>query len=95
AEFRLPDAGSHNLWVEDDLLYIAYYQGGLRIVDVSGELRGDLLAQGREVASFMTTPEGENTTMAWGPQPYKGNIFVSDMRTGLWVMNLAPARVIP
>ena len=95
AEYRLPDAGSHNLWVEDDLLYIAYYQGGLRIVDVSGELRGDLLAQGREVASFMTTPEGENTTMAWGPQPYKGNIFVSDMRTGLWVMNLAPARVIP
>ncbi len=95
AEFRLPEAGSHNLWVEDDLLYVAYYQGGLRIVDVSGELRGDLLAQGREVASFMTTPEGENTTMAWGPQPYKGNIFVSDMRTGLWVMNLAPARVIP
>ena len=95
AEFRLPDAGSHNLWVEDDLLYIAYYQGGLRIVDVSGELRGDLLAQGREVASFMTTPEGESSTMAWGPQPYKGNIFVSDMRTGLWVMNLAPARVIP
>ena len=95
AEFRLPEAGSHNLWVEDDLLYIAYYQGGLRIVDVSGELRGDLLAQGREVAAFMTTPEGENTTMAWGPQPYKGNIFVSDMRTGLWVMNLAPARVIP
>ena len=95
AEYRLPEAGSHNLWVEDDLLYIAYYQGGLRIVDVSGELRGDLLAQGREVASFMTTPEGENTTMAWGPQPYKGNIFVSDMRTGLWVMNLAPARVIP
>ena len=95
AEFRLPEAGSHNLWVEDDLLYIAYYQGGLRIVDVSGELRGDLRAQGREVAAFMTTPEGENTTMAWGPQPYKGNIFVSDMRTGLWVMNLAPARVIP
>ena len=95
AEFRLPEAGSHNLWVEDDLLYIAYYQGGLRIVDVSGELRGDLLAQGREVASFMTTPEGENTTMAWGPQPYKGNIFVSDMRTGLWVMNLSPSRVIP
>ena len=95
AEFRLPQAGSHNLWVEDDLLYIAYYQGGLRIVDVSGELRGDLLAQGREVATYMTTPEGENTTMAWGPQPYKGNIFVSDMRTGLWVMNLAPARVIP
>lgn len=95
AEYRLPEAGSHNLWVEDDLLYIAYYQGGLRIVDVSGELRGDLLAQGREVAAFMTTPEDENSTMAWGPQPYKGNIFVSDMRTGLWVMNLAPARVIP
>ena len=42
AKFEVPEAGAHNIWVEDGILYIAYYQGGLRIVDVSGELRGDL-----------------------------------------------------
>jgi len=97
ANFKLPDAGTHNLWVEDDLLYIAYYQGGLRVVDVSGELQGDLLAQGREVGVYLTENTGGRTTrpMAWGPQPYKGNVFVSDMNSGLWVVRLEPPKVIP
>ena len=34
--------------------------------------------------------EGEaivpNSPLAWGPQPYKGNIFVTDMNSGLWVV---------
>ncbi len=97
AHFRLPDAGTHNLWVEDDLLYIAYYQGGLRVVDVSGELRGDLLAQGRQVAHFQTDDPSEegDQTMAWGPQPYKGNVFVSDMRSGLWIVRIGPGESRP
>lgn len=36
------DAGSHNIWVAGDTLFLGDYQGGLRIIDVSGELRGDL-----------------------------------------------------
>lgn len=95
AKFEIPDAGSHNIWVEDDRLYIAYYQGGLRVVDVSGELRGDLYAQGRQIAHFDTRGErGEaiipNSTMAWGPQPFKGHIFVSDRHSGLWIVRLEP-----
>ncbi len=91
ARFEVPEAGTHNIWVEDGLLYIAYYQGGLRIVDVSGELRGDLYRQGRQVGWIQTTgEEGKaivpNSAMAWGPQPFKGNIFVSDMHSGLWVV---------
>jgi hypothetical protein len=79
------------VWVEDGLLYIAYYQGGLRIVDVSGDLRGDLYRQGREVGRFRTGGSEDdaivpNSPMAWGPQPFKGNIFVSDMNSGLWVV---------
>jgi hypothetical protein len=91
----VPEAGAHNIWVEDGLLYIAYYQGGLRVVDVSGELRGDLYKQGREVAWFQSAgEEGEavvpNAPLAWGPQPHKGNVFMSDMNSGLWVIQVEP-----
>ena len=46
ARYEVPEAGAHNLWIEDDKMYVAYYQAGLRVVDVSGELRGDLYRQG-------------------------------------------------
>ncbi|HSR42702.1 MAG TPA: Ig-like domain-containing protein, partial [Longimicrobiales bacterium] len=55
ARYEVPEAGAHNVWAEGDRLYVGYYQGGLRVVDVSGELRGDLYRQGREVAAFKTT----------------------------------------
>lgn len=91
ARYHVPEAGTHNMWIEDDKLYVAYYQGGLRIVDVSGELSGDLYRQGREIGWFMTESRDgfrPNDTMAWGPQPFKGNIFVSDMNSGLWIVKL-------
>ncbi|MCZ6915210.1 MAG: hypothetical protein O7I93_00400 [Gemmatimonadetes bacterium] len=99
AKYEVPEAGAHNLWVEDGTMYIAYYQGGLRIVDVSGELRGDLYRQGREIGFIRTNgAEGEaivpNSAMAWGPQPHKGNIFLSDMNSGLWVLKHQRSRVI-
>lgn len=91
ARYQIPEAGTHNMWVEGDLLYIAYYNAGLRIVDISGELMGNLYDQGREVAHFNTTHhEGvvPNAAMAWGPQPHKGHIFVSDWNSGLWSFRL-------
>ncbi len=93
ARYEVPEAGAHNLWVEDDKMYVAYYQGGLRVVDVSGELRGDLYRQGREIAWLPTgSPDGfvPNSPMAWGPQPFKGHVFVSDLNSGLWVVRVAP-----
>ncbi len=91
ARYEVPESGSHNLWVEDDILYIGYYQGGLRVVDVSGELLGDLYRQGREIGYFLAyDPMGfvENAPMAWGPQPYKGNIFFADHDSGLWAVRI-------
>ena len=70
---------------------MAYYNGGFRIVDISGDLKGDLYKQGREVARFVPSdPQGyiPNAPMTWGPQPYKGNIFLSDWNSGLWVVKL-------
>ena len=91
ARYQVPEAGTHNLWVEDDILYIGYYNGGLRVVDISGELRGDLYRQGREIAVFWPQdPESfiPNAPMVWGPQPYKGHIFVADHHSGLWAVKL-------
>ncbi len=94
ARYQVPEAGTHNLWVEDDVLYIAYYNGGLRVVDISGELRGDLYRQGREIAMFRPfDPETvkPNTPFVWGPQPYKGHIFLADNSSGLWAVKLVEA----
>ncbi len=93
ARYRVPEAGSHNYWVDDeeDLLYVAYYNGGLRVVDISGDLMGNLYEQGREVARFFPDdPDGKipNAPMAWGPQPHKGHLFFSDWNSGLWVVKL-------
>ena len=93
ASYRVGDYGVHNYWIdwEEEILYTAYYQGGLRVVDVSGELLGDLYAQGREMASFYSDdPEGHipNAPMVWGPQPHKGTIFFTDHNSGLWAVRL-------
>ncbi len=91
ARYEVPEAGTHNLWIEDDVLYCAYYNAGLRAVDVSGEVLGDLYRQGREIAWFLSDdPEGyvANAPMAWGPQPHKGHVFFSDWNSGLWAVKL-------
>jgi len=92
ARYELPEAGSHNLWIEDDLLYVAYYNGGLRVVDISGELLGDLYKQGREVAHYLPLDSQgfiPNAAMTWGAQPYKGHVFLSDHNSGLWSVKLS------
>jgi len=91
ARYRVPEAGSHNYWVRGDTLYVAYYNAGLRVVDLSGDLKGNLYEQGREIAHFKPfDPEGRipNAAMTWGPQPYKGHIFFSDWNSGLWAVEL-------
>ncbi|MEX2582237.1 MAG: hypothetical protein WD766_03140 [Gemmatimonadota bacterium] len=91
AEYRLPDAGAHNIWVEDDVMYVAYYNAGLRAVDVSGRLEGDLARQGREIAALETSDENafiEDRPFAWGPQVHDGYVFASDHTSGLWIARL-------
>jgi hypothetical protein len=96
AEYNVQDKGSHNIWVLDDVMYIGYYEGGIRAVDVSGELRGDLMAQGREIGSIWTgSPDGfrPNLPMTWGARPHRGFVYAGDMNSGLWVARLTPLPV--
>lgn len=96
AEYNVAEAGSHNLWVEDGVMYIGYYEGGLRAVDVGGELRGNLMAQGREIGALWTgSPDGfrPNLPMTWGAQLHRGFIYAGDMNSGLWVARLTESPV--
>jgi hypothetical protein len=93
AEYPVPEGGAHNIWVEDGIMYMGYYSGGGRVVDVSGELRGDLYRQGREIGRVWTgDPEGyrANLPFTWGAQPHKGFIYFNDINSGLWVVKLGP-----
>ncbi|MGH7538709.1 MAG: LVIVD repeat-containing protein [Gemmatimonadales bacterium] len=84
--------GVHNIAVRDGLAYIGAYDGGIRVVDVSGELRGDLRAQGRVIGSLYTgSLEGyrPNMALAWSAMPHNGYVFTSDINSGLWVARVA------
>ncbi len=91
AEYDVPEEGAHNMWVENDVMYIGYYGGGARAVDVSGELRGNLYRQGREMARLWTADAKgfrPNLPFAWGAQPHDGLIYFNDLHTGIWVTKL-------
>ena len=98
ARYEVPDAGAHNIWAEGDRLYVGYYQGGLRVVDISGELRGDLYRQGREMAALRTADDVSvvpGWPMTWGAQLFKGNIYTSDLNSGLWIARLEERMLVP
>lgn len=89
------DGGTHNVWVAGDTLYLGDYQGGLRVLDISGELRGDLLAQGREIAHVHTGDARgfvPNAAMAWGAFYHNGLVWVNDVFSGLWAIRIEPRR---
>ena len=91
AEYPVPEGGAHNIWVENDVMYVGYYSGGGRVVDVSGELSGDLYRQGREISRIWTgDPDAfrPNLPMTWGAQPHKGLIYFNDINSGLWIVKL-------
>jgi hypothetical protein len=93
ARYHLEDYGSHDIIVEDDILYQAYYDGGVRLVDVSGELLGNLADQKREIAVFKPyDPKGftANAPFVMNAMPWKGYVLFTDFNSGLWTAKLQP-----
>ena len=89
--------GVHNIWIAGDTLYMGAYNAGFRIFDISGELRGDLRAQQREMAHLNTADmDGfvKNTAMTWGVVVKDGLAYVNDMYNGLWIVRMKPKRGI-
>ncbi len=93
ARYHLEDYGSHDIVVQDDILYQAYYDGGVRLVDVSGELLGNLADQKREIAVFKPyDPKGftANAPFVMNAMPWKGKVLFTDFNSGLWTARLEP-----
>jgi hypothetical protein len=95
AFYRVQGAGTHNFWMDESrgVLYAAYYNGGVRALDVRGDLgtctpdqrdadgRCNLGLMDRELATGLT---GGNPVFIWGVQYSGGFVYASDMLSGLW-----------
>lgn len=85
-------AAPHNFWLDEQrgIGYFAWYEAGVQAFDVRGDLLGSLERQGRFIAESGYAPGGACVTAsqqcAWAPQFHAGKLYVSDMNTGLWVL---------
>jgi len=91
ATFAVPGQTPHNFWLDEDraILYVAWYANGIRALDVSGDLLGELDRQGREIAGLRyhggsgECDLGTAGTCSWAPQLHRGRVWVSDLNRGL------------
>jgi hypothetical protein len=91
--------GVHNVWVAGDTLFMGAYEAGFRAFDISGELRGDLRAQGREMGHVNTADmdgKVQNASRVWGVIYRDGLAYVNDNQNGLWIVRMEPRpKVVP
>lgn len=85
-------AVGHNLYIKGDRLYAAHYRSGVRVFD----LTSDPLAP-EEIAYFDTFPGSDEAFFngAWNVYPFfeSGNILISDLERGLFIVDLQEPRV--
>ncbi|MFL5556353.1 MAG: hypothetical protein ACJ78D_11220, partial [Gemmatimonadaceae bacterium] len=100
AFFHVSGAGTHNFSVDENrgILYAAFYNGGVRAIDVTGDLsscaaadkspdgRCDLAKMGRELAHG---PVGVGPVYIWGVQLVGLTVYASDMLNGIWKLGAA------
>jgi hypothetical protein len=101
AFFHVDGAGTHNFSVDENrgILYAAYYNGGVRAIDITGDLsscadadkgsfgRCDLAKMGRELAHG---PNGVGPVYIWGVKLVGSRVYASDMLNGIWKLGTAP-----
>jgi choice-of-anchor B domain-containing protein len=80
-----PNQIAHNAIVRDNYLYISYYYDGVQVFDITDPANPVRF-------SYFDTFDGANDSFyqgAWGVYPFlpSGNILISDMNNGLYVVN--------
>ncbi|MCH8935976.1 MAG: hypothetical protein IIB90_09635 [Gemmatimonadetes bacterium] len=90
ATFGVSGDTPHNFWMDEtaEVLYLSWYSNGIRALDVSGRLLGALDRQGREIAGFLYAQAAGAPfpSRNWAPQFHNGLLYLSDMNTGLWIL---------
>src|SRR5690606_15614859 len=83
--YSVPDAGTHNFWMDEasGVLYAAYYNGGVRALDVRGDLGACSLRPcdlaGRERGTALTSD-----AYVWGVVHQGSHVYASDMLSGIF-----------
>ena len=82
-----PNSMAHNGIIKGNMAYIPYYHDGLRVFDISDPNNP---IQIWEYDTY-TPNDHDSYKGAWGVYPYlpSGNIIVSDMQTGLYIIELS------
>ncbi|MBT3571321.1 MAG: choice-of-anchor B family protein [Flavobacteriales bacterium] len=89
-----PQSMAHNGIIKGDNLYIPYYHDGLRVFDISDPYNPVQVCNYDTYPYSITYCTIHNNHLgykgAWGVYPYlpSGNIIVSDMQTGLYIIDI-------
>jgi hypothetical protein len=104
AFYRVTGAGTHNFSVDETngVLYAAYYNGGVRAIDVRGDLgtcpvNQQIIDGATNLARCDLRLMGRELAVGlvelnkgvyvWGVQYVNGTVYASDMVNGIWKMN--------
>jgi hypothetical protein len=85
ASLRIVGAGVHNFWVDEarQVLFAAWYNGGVVAIDVSGTLQGNL--SDRIIGQAF--PGGAGSAYTWGVMLSGGTLYASDMLHGFFAID--------
>jgi hypothetical protein len=101
AFYKVTGAGTHNFSVDEQngILYAAYYNGGVRAIDVRGDLGtctdaqkstpGDPAVQLCDLTKMgrelaVGLKDRSDAVFVWGVQFVNGSVYASDMLNGIW-----------
>jgi hypothetical protein len=101
AFYHVDGAGTHNFSVDEarGILYAAYYNGGVRAIDIRGDLATCTQSQQFTTANPLLTRcdlklmgremgvgllDQSRPVYVWGVQLLSGRVFASDMLNGIW-----------
>lgn len=100
AFYGVTNAGTHNFVMDEaaGILYAAYYNGGVRALDVRGDLasceasaraadgRCNLRLMGREIGIGL---QDQGAVSVWGVAKIGDVVYASDMLSGLWALDVS------
>ena len=88
ARYEVPETGVQDLWLDGERLYVAAQNGGVRVVDISADLKGNLYHQGREIARFVPADAGVSMPNVVAVQPIHGAVIAADRANGVWMVKI-------